>query len=108
MPALQGNIVEWPCGTPTIGFPKSAGVKPTGYDMERFAARSSPSVMTRERLLRVTLSSRISLKQYQTGAIGDHHKEGPFNRLDCYPHVSEDEPRMPAQRGSLTTTECIP
>jgi hypothetical protein len=32
-------------------------VKPTGYNMARFAARASPSVMTRERLLRATLSS---------------------------------------------------
>ena len=50
-----------------IGLPKSLGVKPTGYNMERLAARASPSVIARERLLRPISSSHVRSQRFLAG-----------------------------------------
>ncbi len=44
-PALQGVMVLQPLAMPTIGFSKSASVKPTARSMARLGARWTPWVM---------------------------------------------------------------
>src|SRR5262245_24362560 len=48
-PRLQGVMLLWPLATPTMGLAKSPSRKPTARSMERFGARSTPSVTVRLR-----------------------------------------------------------